>query len=287
VRLLRPLLIAAFAALPIAVQAHPPVWIVSDKDSTVVLFGSVHILPKVDDWRPKALTDALAKADDVWFEIPLDDAARLQASQLVAAKGLAPKGQSLAKLLPKRDQQRLQRVAKALNLPMAQLDLLQPWLAEVSITAAFMASRGATDEQGVESVLAAAAPATAKIRAFETPSEQISLLADLPRDVQLAALADTLEEIEERPDSFDKLIAYWISGDVERLRREVVDPLKKVSPTLYRAMIQRRNAAWTKVIAERMAGSGETVIIVGAGHLVGPEGVPALLRARGLKVEGP
>ena len=53
------------------------------------------------------------------------------------------------------------------------------------------------------------------------------------------------------------------------------------------ALIQRRNAAWTRAIAERLAGSGETVIVVGAGHLVGPDSVPALLRARGIKVEGP
>jgi len=279
--------LAALVGAPQTALAEPAVWVVRDKDSTIVLFGSVHILPKGEEWRPQVLTDAIARADDVWFEIPLDDAARLEAAQIVAARGLLPEGQSLLELLDQSDQHRLKRLADELNLPIQQLDALQPWLADITLTAAFLARSGANDDHGVESVLAASVPAGAEIRAFETPAQQISLLADLDRPVQIASLSDTMQEIEERPETFDRLVEYWRTGDVEKLRSEIVEPLREVSPALYQAMIQQRNAAWTKVIAERLAGTGDTVVVVGAGHLVGPEGVPAMLRALGLEVEGP
>jgi len=284
--------LTAFAAvlvlgLPAAAWAKPAVWVVKDADSTIVLFGSVHLLPKDLDWRPPALTDALAKADDIWFEVPMDDASRLEAARVAMAQGLLPKGESLSRLLSRRDAARLKRVAKALHVPLKDLDRLQPWLADVTLAAAQIAQYGGRTNEGVERSLDRDAPPAAQRRAFETPAGQIALFAGAPRSAQIAGLSDTLRGIEEEPKAFETIVRMWVEGDVEGLSREAVLPLKAVSPTLYRALIQRRNAAWTRKIAERLAGSGETVIVVGAGHLVGPDSVPALLRARGITVEGP
>lgn len=283
---------AAFAAalalaLPTASWAKPPVWVVRDADSTIVLFGSVHILPQDLDWRPQALTDALAKADDIWFEAPMDDAARLEASRTALQLGFLPKGESLSKLLSKKDAARLKRVAQGLHVPFKELDGLQPWYAEIVLGLGQIARYGGRRDEGVERVIDREAPPTAQRRAFETPGGQIALYANAPRSAQLANLVDTLRSIEEEPTAFETVVRLWANGDVEGLNREIVQPMKEVSPTLYRTLIQRRNAAWTKAIAERLSGSGETVIVVGAGHLVGPDSVPALLRARGIKVEGP
>jgi uncharacterized protein YbaP (TraB family) len=284
--------LAAFAAalvlgLPAAAWAKPAVWVVKDADSTIVLFGSVHLLPKDLDWRPPALTQALAKADDIWFEVPMDDASRLEAARVAMAQGLLPKGESLSRLLSRRDAARLKRVAKSLHVPLKDLDRLQPWLADVTLAAAQIAQYGGRTNEGVERSLDRDAPPAAQRRAFETPAGQIALFAGAPRSAQIAGLSDTLRAIEEEPKAFETIVRMWVEGDVEGLSREAVLPLKAVSPTLYRALIQRRNAAWTRKIAERLAGSGETVIVVGAGHLVGPDSVPALLRARGITVEGP
>lgn len=278
---------AILLAAPAVALAKPAVWVVSDADSTIVLFGSVHLLPKGVDWRPQALTEALATADDLWFETPMDDAARLEASRIVMAHGMLPKGQSLTKLLSRKDAARLKRVAKALRVPFKDLDRLQPWLADVTLAAAQISRDGGRSAEGVERVIDREAPAPIARRAFETPGQQVSIFAGAPRSAQIASLADTLRSIEEDPNAFDTVVRLWAAGDVDGLAREAVQPIKAVSPTLYRVLIQRRNANWTRQIAARLAGSGKTVMVVGAGHLVGPDSVPALLRARGIKVEGP
>lgn len=286
-RRLAPVVAVLCMVLPAQAWAKPPVWVVTDADSTIVLFGSVHLLPKDLDWRPRALTDALAKADDLWFEAPMDDASRLEAGRVALEKGFLPKGESLSSLLAKKDAERLSRVAANLHVPLKDLDRLQPWYAEITLALAQIARYGGRGDDGVERAIDREAPATARRRAFETAGGQIALYAGVPRSAQIANLVDTLRSIEEDPRAFEEVVRMWSKGDVEALSREIVQPIKAISPALYRALIQRRNAAWTRAIAERLAGSGNTVIVVGAGHLVGPDGVPALLRARGIKVEGP
>jgi uncharacterized protein YbaP (TraB family) len=280
-------LIAALAALlPAAAWAEPPLWTIHDADSTIVLFGSVHILPQIE-WEPKRLADALAKADDLWFEIPLDDAAQLAASQMAIQKGMLPEGQSLTALLDPKDQARLTRICAKLGLPLANLDRLQPWLADATVSDILLSSQGAHPDQGVEQILQRQVPAAVPRRAFETPEFQLAMLSGASMKAQLASLKDTLRSIEDDPDSFNRLIGLWMKGDAKGLDKEAVEDLRRVSPELYDIMLKRRNVGFVDQILTRLKGSGETVMVVGVGHLVGPDSVPAMLRARGIKVEGP
>ncbi|MDQ0465397.1 uncharacterized protein YbaP (TraB family) [Caulobacter ginsengisoli] len=267
--------------------AQPPVWVVRDADSTVVIFGSVHVLPPGLDWKPKVLTDALAKADDLWFELPFDPASQAAGVEVVKAKGLLPPGESLLAKLTPAGRERLARLAPKLGLSLEQMDRLRPWLADVTVGLVDMSQRGAGAADGVEQTIEKATPPTALRKAFETADEQIGFFADAPEADQLASLEDTLRQIEEEPDAYNRLLAAWLSGDLKALQTEGLEPMKRASPDLFDRMITQRNNRWVEAITQRMAGSGETVIVVGAGHLVGPDGVPALLRARGFKVEGP
>ena len=146
--------------------------------------------------------------------------------------------------------------------------------------------QGASVDSGVERILAGAAPTAAR-KAFETSTQQIAFFADAPLADQLASLEDTLEQLDEDPGFYDRLIAAWARGDTAALVTMGLTPMKQVSLYLYDQLIVQRNRRWADTIASRMAGSGETVIVVGVGHLVGPDSVPALLRARGFTVEGP
>jgi len=276
-----------FGLAPTAALAEPPVWVIKDADSTIILFGSVHILPQGLSWRPKALDAALSGADDVWFEIAVDPATKLAASQGAMMRALLPQGQSLLAMLEPATKARLERVAKAHNLPMAYLDKLRPWMADLVVSQAFVDKRGARLSEGVEQVISGALPAGVERRAFETPDQQLSMLAGAPEKEQLAMLAETLRSIEEKPESFDDIVALWLKSDVNGMAREAIGPLKETSPYLYDVLVKQRNTAWVRQITERLAGSGDTVMVVGVGHLVGPDSVPAMLRARGVKVSGP
>ena len=268
-------------------QAKPPMWIIHDADSTIILFGSVHILPTGQDWQPDALKSAIAHADDLWFEIPFDDASRLSASQSLLQRSLLPQGQSLTALMAAADVERLKRVATTLGQPLASFDRMAPWMADVAISQAFVDAHGGDESSGVEEVLNREAPAGARRRAFETADDQISTLADAPRAEQLASLSETLRSVEEEPGDFNDIVTAWMKGDMAGLIRDALDPLRKTTPETYRRLITVRNRAWVPLILQRLAGSGNTVMVVGVGHLIGPDSVPAMLRARGVKVDGP
>jgi uncharacterized protein len=283
----------ALAALALAgcaapeAEAKPPVWIVRDADSEILLFGSVHVLPPGLDWRPARLDTALAAADDPWFELPIDRAAESETANLAAVKGVAAEGVSLFAQLSPDGAARLKRAAESQNLSPALLDRLEPWFAEVVLAGAIYRKAGGEAGSGVEKSIAASAPATAKRRAFETPQEQIALFDGAPVDQQIASLEQSLKELEARPDAYRELVDDWIAGDLKGIDDEALKPLRAAAPGLYARLVTERNARWIAALRKRLAGSGKTVVVVGVGHLVGADGLPARLRALGYSVEGP
>lgn len=279
------LAIAGCAAPP--VQAKPPVWIVRDADSEIVLFGSVHVLPPGLDWRPAKLDAALAAADDLWFELPIDRASEAETASLAATAGVLPEGASLFAQLSPDGAARLKRAAEGQNLSPALLDRLEPWFAEVVLASAIYRKAGGEADSGVEKTLSASAPASAQRRAFETPQEQIALFDAAPPAEQVASLEQSLKDLETAPDAYMDLVRDWISGDLKGIEDEALTPLRSAAPTLYSRVVTERNARWTATLQQRLAGKGKTVVVVGIGHLVGADGVPAKLRALGYSVEGP
>jgi hypothetical protein len=288
---------AAAAALALllpaaAAWAKPPVWTAHGQGATITIFGSVHVLPQQADWRPDALTQALADADELWFEVPIDDSTLLDTSRLALAQGLLPKDRNLADMLSDKGKARLRQEEAALQLPGADLERLRPWLAELTIGEADYAREGATPDQGVERELAQAAPQAAR-HAFETPAQQIALFAGQSEAMQVTSLEDTLRDLEDDPGQSKRLIDAWLKGDIKALEKEGLEELRRDSPQMYEALLTRRNAAWLGALSQKLAEAPadgrpvKVVVVVGVGHLVGPGGVPALLRAKGFKVDGP
>jgi uncharacterized protein YbaP (TraB family) len=269
------------------------VWVLHGRGATVTLFGSVHILPQGMDWEPAALRSALGDADELWFETPIDPASLLDASRQALAKGMLPEGERLSALLSDEGNTRLKTAANTYHLPLPQLDRLRPWLAELSISAAAYAKDGATPDQGVERQLAQAAP-KARRRAFETTAQQIAMFAGTPVGVQVDSLQDTLKDLVDDPDQSRRLIDAWLAGDLKAIDREGVEALRRSSPVMFKVLLTDRNAAWEKVLLERLKARpargkrpDRIVVVVGVGHLAGSGGLPQMLRKRGVRVEGP
>lgn len=292
-RRLAALLAALVLLAPALAWAKPPVWVAHGRGATITLFGSVHVLPRDLDWEPEALKRALAEADELWFETPIDDAALLGVTQLALKKGLLPEGQRLSDLLSDDGRLRLAREEAALHLPDPQLERLRPWLAELTIADAAYARDGASADQGVERQLADSAP-QAERHAFETPAQQIDMFSSAPQTAQVASLEDTLRDVEEDPDQSRRLINAWLLGDLKAIDKEGVEALRKESPQLFDTMLTRRNAAWVRTLLQRLdepppqpGHPRRIVVVVGVGHLAGRDGVPELLRRQGIRVDGP
>lgn len=283
--LLASVLVGASIALP--AQAQPPVWVVKDRNSELVLFGSVHVLPPGLDWEPPALVRALARADDLWFELPIDPQSEALTGRLAAQNGMLPEGQSLIALMSPADAERLTRVAAGFGLSAPFLDRFQPWLAEIALAGGSYRKVGAASQTGVEKIIAAHASPKAKLRAFETPEQQIGMLSGGPMAEQLASLHETLTEMEDDPDAFEALIRAWMAGDAGDLDRQALAPMRKAAPELFKRLVMDRNAAWATALDARLKGRGRTVVVVGVGHLVGPGSLPERLRGLGYSVRGP
>ena len=280
--------LAAALAVSLAApaQAEPRTWVVRDADSEMLIFGSVHVLPPGLPWRPAALDAALRNAEDLWFELPVDAATERETARLAANLGVLPPGQSLFGLLTPADAARLSRLAQAYGVDRMTLDRLKPWLAEVALASALYGKFGALAEHGVEASVSAAAPATLRRQALETAAQQLSLFDQTPLADQITSLREAMDELDHDPDRFRALIDAWIDGDMAGLERETLS-LRKTSPDLFRRLITDRNAIWTRTLDARLKGRGRTVVVVGAGHLVGEDGLPARLRALGYSVTGP
>ncbi|WP_312167316.1 TraB/GumN family protein [Phenylobacterium sp.] len=268
-------------------EARPPVWIVRDADSELVLFGSIHVLPPGLDWRPAELDAALARADDLWFELPIDPASEARVGQLAAQHGVLPEGRSLSAMLSPAGRRRLETATADLGVSMAVLDRLEPWFAEVVLAGAQFQKAGADAGSGVEKMISGSAPAAAQRRAFESPEEQIAIFDAAPLPEQIASLEQSLIELNDNPRAYQELVAHWMAGDLKALDEDALEPLRAAAPGLYARLVTERNERWLKALKTRLDGSGRTVVVVGVGHLVGQDGLPARLRALGYSVEGP
>jgi len=280
-------LLAAASFAGTAAVAAPPVWVVKDKDSEIVLFGSIHVLPANLDWEPPALDQALKAADDIWFELPIDPQSEADTALLAQQMGVMPPEGSLFKLLPAADAALMSQMAATYQVSPVLLDRLKPWLAEIALADGAYRKVGADATTGVEKTISAMATPNAKRQAFETPAEQIAMLSAGSSDEQVASLRETLHEMADKPDEYAVLVKAWMDSDIATLDAEALEPLRKASPELFKRLVSDRNARWTEVLDARMKGHGKTVVVVGVGHLIGPGGVPARLRALGYSVTGP
>lgn len=273
----------------VAAVADPALWMITDEDSEIYLFGTVHILPPGLEWRSEAVDQAFGEADTVWFEAPVTDpAGQMEMARLVFQFGINPPDQPLSVQISDEARVALEKITPLVGLPPSALEPLRPWMAAVTLTTAYVQAQGYDPASGVEAVLWPAADAGGKEMAyFETVEEQVRFFADLPSDVEVAYFEQTLMEVQEGTDVLDELVSAWAEADLGVLDEIMNGEMRDAVPEVYEVLLVERNAAWVARIQEILEGSGNHFIALGAGHFVGPEGVVELLRAEGIEVRGP
>lgn len=275
---------ASAAAHPAIEGQGPALWVVKDADSTLYLFGSIHVLRPTTGWASPRVTQAFDSASDIWFEIsnPDDQAAIIP---LIQQHGLSPQAPLTSRLTPEEFAE-LDEAAKAIGASGAQMDAMKPWLAALSLSVAPLVKAGYDPKSGVEMALKARAEAAGKpIHGFETLDKQVGMLANLPDDTQLAFLRETLKNYDEATTMLDAMVAAWAQGDVATLDRVAVQEMKSDAPELYKVLLVERNTDWANQIQTMLQGSGAAFIAVGAAHLAGEDSVQAILKSRGVTVE--
>ncbi|NHK26826.1 TraB/GumN family protein [Parvularcula flava] len=264
--------------------AEPAMWKASDEDSEIYLFGSIHLLDKGAPWQTEALDKALSLADYYYYELAMDAEAQALMQTLALQYGTAPEGKTLSSYLTEEQKTAFDAAVTSYGMSPATLEPYRPWLAYLTLSVVSVQAAGFDPASGVETIMMAQTD-DEKERYFETAEQQIRFFADMPDDVQAKLLVTVVEQIEEGPEVMTNMANAWRSGDVQTLDEIVNDSMADVSDEVYQTLIVKRNKAWVEEIRTLMEGDEEAVIIVGAGHLIGDDGVPALLEAEGIKVE--
>lgn len=268
----------------------PALWRIQDADGEVVLFGSVHLLPPGLQWRSAAFDAAITGADVVYFESPLDPDPAAMAKAVEPYQRRTPE-QAPQTVAEAREQTALiAQVNERLGRWLGPADLTEaaPWLAAMIVAEAHGASLGLSRTHGVEMTLLPEVRATGtEIRALETLEQQPQFLGTLPPAAQRRLFHATLREALDQDNSQAQMTRAWLTGDVPTLTHLLEISIAEAGPEVRAAILTNRNQAWIPQIEQAIAGSGRVVIVVGAAHLVGPDSVVALLRARGHMVSGP
>ncbi len=284
---LAPVLFALALAAGSAASAAALVWRVRLNGAEATLIGSVHLLPPTNAWLTEDIREDLRRADLVMFEIPQDESARRASAAALARWAHRQDPRPLRALLGPSSRTSFESLLAADGLSPDAFDDYAPWYADTELSLRSLASQGVWETFGVEAQIFRLIPKSARPGAFETVEDQVRLYAEAPLNEQIAALEETVRQISADPEAYQRLETAFLSGDVEGIRREAVEPLRTRSPRTWRRLVVQRNVRWTRTLLKLLRRKKRIFVVVGVGHLVGPESVPALLRARGLDVEGP
>lgn len=274
----------AKAPVPPAPPAKPALWKVVDPDTTIYLFGTIHLLPKGLQWTTPAMAKAMASSQMLYLEVALDkDPAKLGAvmAKLNNMTGLPP----LLDRVPTAKRALLKKVVEESKIPMAYLDAQETWAAALALSSASMAKLNLSYEEGAETQLTNVfAKAGKSVNGLETAEQQLGYFDTLPEAAQRVFLASILDDDDAKARAeFGKMIAAWKAGDVRRIALTFDDEMK-MSPVLADVLLHKRNANWAAWIGERMKQPGTVFVAVGAGHLAGKGSVEELVAKRGFKV---
>ena len=270
-------------ALPHA-WAAPALWRFGDRDSTVYLFGTIHVLRPDTRWRDAQLDAVLAQVDHFVFELPEDRIDPLAAQKLILDKGFLSGGRTLTGLLPAPTRARLVQTANKLGLPVSALDRMRPWYAALQITIAAARQMGLKAEEGVDRVLAAHAKARGvPIDGLETLPEQIEIFAGMPMEDEIAFLDSALAEAARDKALLVALQTAWTDGRVRELAA-LLDRELAQHPRLIERLLTTRNRHWLAAITKLLQRPGVHFVAVGSAHLAGPDNLIDMLKAQGIAV---
>jgi uncharacterized protein YbaP (TraB family) len=266
-----------------AKAANPALWVAKDRDTTIYLFGSVHVLKPRTIWFQDKVRAAFDASDMLVLEMVEPPQAEM--AKEISKLGIDAEGPPLTRKLGPEAAEKYKAAMTGANLPWQQFERFRPWLAGVTLAVAPLAKLGYDSSAGVETVLTNAAKQRGKrVEGLETAAEQLGYFASLPESQQIAFLNDTVNELPKAEDEFASLVAAWEAGKPKELAKQMNQSME-ATPELAKVLLHDRNKKWAQWIDERMERPGTVFVAVGAGHLAGPGSVQDALKALGIKAK--
>lgn len=282
-RLWKPLVFAAlFVVLGLELAwGQSLLWRSQISDKTLYLMGSIHVLQQSHYPLPAVMEEAFQKSDLIIFEIDQQEMESEASQQLFLRRGLYQNGESLEGNIAPATFQALKDHLDSLKLPVALFQTMKPAYCALAITMMEFQRLGFDAKYGLDHYFAEKAQRLAKkTGALESAEFQINLFFNLAADEQERFLQQTLLELDTFAKESDRMGRAWQQGMSKELHQLLSASFQEF-PGLYEKMIVKRNEAWLPQIEDFLDHHQTVLVVVGAGHLVGPHSILKLLEKQG------
>lgn len=283
--LLRPFAtLACLVGLSVSAEAAPAIWKVSDADSSVWIFGSIHLLPPDTDWRTDQFDQLLTKADRIYFETDLGPAAQASIIALTMQRGFSSDGRLLNEKIDAKTMGKVRTMAEAVNVPVSTLLAMEPWMAASTLSLSAMVQAGYDPNVGVDPLLQNEIPVERQ-GFLESAEEQMEAIAGGSPEEHLQMLEATLAGGQQAVALIDEMKDAWLAGSADGLGDIFLAELGAYGDGFTKRLVTDRNANWTEQISRMLESNEEAFIVVGAGHMVGEDSVILMLEKAGFSSE--
>lgn len=263
----------------------PPLWVVKDVDSTLYLYGTVHLLSADIVWEKDDMRAVFDQSGTIFFEVDTSDKAMLDANVLTSSLGLYRDGQRLSDKLDSYQLKLLDAAVNNAELTLSAVDSMRPWLASEFLTVAAATQAGLSPDLSADDALKSRARRLQKnILYLDTIESQLRLSADQPEFVQMTLLSDTLSGFNALGSDLTRVAQAWAVGSTDFLTTEIIQAAKVTSPDMYQALFSDRNHQWAQDLTKFMEGSGTGFAALGIGHLLGEDSLQSKLKDKGYTV---
>jgi len=279
------LLASALYPQALPAQEKSFLWKASKNEKSVYVLGSIHYLKKENFPLPKSILDALDHSKKLVLEIDVNSASAGSAERLTFEKAPYRDGTTLAQNIDRETYQLAAQRAAQLGVDMRALNPMKPWFVALTMMAVKFQQLGLDPSLGVDRHLAERAKGRGKpTSGLETLEFQITLLDQLSKRDQDSMLRETVTELDLLDQNFNQIVQAWVSGDGASLEALLLASMREY-PDLHQKIIVDRNRRWLPQIEKMIAQGDGAMVVVGAAHLVGQDGVIEMLKTRGYKLE--
>jgi uncharacterized protein YbaP (TraB family) len=264
--------------------SHHTLWKVQGKQATVYLLGSVHALQDKDYPLPSVIETAFTNSRVVAFETDIGELESPKIAMKMLSKSQLPEGQTLQDVLSPEVYKTFMKHVEESGTPAVMVERMKPAMAAITLEVFEMIKMGLNPQNGVDKHFYPLAQSAGKqIIPLETVDYQLELVTGFSKEEGELLMKSALKEIDNVKKEFGELVKAWREGDGEKLQKLMNEAMAD-APVIYKRLLTDRNHNWIPKIEELIRGDKNAIVIVGAGHLVGKEGVVELLKKDGLKV---
>ena len=268
-----------------AAESGPALWKLSTEDTTLYLFGSIHLMTEGVDWFTGPVRDAFQTSDTLLVEINQKEVSRQEQQSIVRSVAVLPQGEQLSDMVSEPTMESLTELVEPMGVSAQVVERWKPWYAGLTVTGVLAQQAGFLPRYGVDiTLIEKASSGDMSIESLETFEGQFQLFDSLNREEGLYLLRDALEEQGEIRRLFRDLREAWMSRDLETLETLMLEA-EEENPEFYEDVFVDRNQTWTEELVSMLAEQeGPIFMAVGAGHLLGDDSVIRMLESQGYEV---